>query len=141
MGRGHESQVRVNDISVSRTHALIKYRKDQGIYLADNKSKFGTLILMRQDSEQLEKDQDYLYQIGRTVVSLRVTVSTDLSPESSFDQGELSSAEHGQTEPFCSSQSSEEDEQAAKMKKSCVSTNTRRFNTNNQIVATYGVSA
>ena len=61
MGRGHESQVRVNDISVSRTHALIKFRKDDGIYLADNKSKFGTLILMRQDSEQLKKDQNYLF--------------------------------------------------------------------------------
>ena len=47
MGRGHESQVRVNDISVSRTHALLKYRKDEGIYLSDNKSKFGTLLLMR----------------------------------------------------------------------------------------------
>lgn len=55
MGRGHESQVRVNDISVSRTHALIRYRKDEGIYLSDNKSKFGTLILMRKASEQLKK--------------------------------------------------------------------------------------
>jgi pSer/pThr/pTyr-binding forkhead associated (FHA) protein len=25
MGRGHESEVRVNDISVSRCHAIIKY--------------------------------------------------------------------------------------------------------------------
>ena len=32
MGRGHESQVRVNDISVSRTHAVIKYR-ESGVYL------------------------------------------------------------------------------------------------------------
>ncbi len=55
MGRGHESQVRVNDISVSRTHALIRYRKDEGIYLSDNKSKFGTLILMRKASEQHKK--------------------------------------------------------------------------------------
>ena len=47
MGRGHESQVRVNDISVSRMHALIKF-KENGIYLQDNKSKFGTLVLMRQ---------------------------------------------------------------------------------------------
>jgi pSer/pThr/pTyr-binding forkhead associated (FHA) protein len=25
MGRGHESEVRVNDISVSRCHAILKY--------------------------------------------------------------------------------------------------------------------
>lgn len=28
MGRGHESEVRVNDISVSRCHAIIKYKPD-----------------------------------------------------------------------------------------------------------------
>ena len=46
MGRGHESEVRVNDISVSRTHAIIKYKED-GIYIEDNKSKFGTLVLLK----------------------------------------------------------------------------------------------
>jgi hypothetical protein len=46
MGRGHESEVRVNDISVSRLHAKIKYQPD-GFYLEDNRSKFGTLILMK----------------------------------------------------------------------------------------------
>lgn len=35
MGRGHESEVRVNDISVSRTHAIIKCQSD-GIYVEDN---------------------------------------------------------------------------------------------------------
>ena len=98
MGRGHESQVRVNDISVSRTHALIKYRKDDGIYLSDNKSKFGTLILMRQKTEQLRKGENYLYQIGRSVCSIRVVEKSDLSQSAgsdSFDQDEFSSAEHG----------------------------------------------
>jgi pSer/pThr/pTyr-binding forkhead associated (FHA) protein len=46
MGRGHESEVRVNDISVSRCHAIIKYKKD-GIYIEDNRSKFGTLVLLK----------------------------------------------------------------------------------------------
>ena len=35
MGRGHESEVRINDISVSRVHAFIKYR-DDGFYIEDN---------------------------------------------------------------------------------------------------------
>mmetsp|Transcript_23915 Transcript_23915/g.32047 ORF Transcript_23915/g.32047 Transcript_23915/m.32047 type:complete len:177 (-) Transcript_23915:854-1384(-) len=96
MGRGHESQVRVNDISVSRTHALIKYRKeDGGIYLSDNKSKFGTLILMRQPNQLLEKGQNYLFQVGRTVCSLKVAVREDVSQDSSFDKDEFSSVEHG----------------------------------------------
>jgi len=47
MGRGHESEVRVNDISVSRCHAIIKY-KPEGFYIEDNKSKFGTLVLLKE---------------------------------------------------------------------------------------------
>ena len=47
MGRGHESEVRVNDISVSRCHAIIKY-KPEGFYVEDNKSKFGTLVLLKE---------------------------------------------------------------------------------------------
>ena len=46
LGRGHESEVRVNDISVSRLHASLKYHPD-GFYIVDNKSKFGSLVLTR----------------------------------------------------------------------------------------------
>lgn len=46
LGRGHDSDLRVNDISVSRCHAVIKLKKD-GFYLKDNKSKFGTLVLIK----------------------------------------------------------------------------------------------
>jgi pSer/pThr/pTyr-binding forkhead associated (FHA) protein len=46
LGRGHESDVRVSDISVSRCHAIIKYENGD-FYLEDNLSKFGTLILAK----------------------------------------------------------------------------------------------
>jgi len=47
IGRGHDSQVRVTDISVSRFHALIK-KTSRGDYIVeDNGSKFGTLVLLR----------------------------------------------------------------------------------------------
>lgn len=36
IGRGHESEVRINDISVSRCHAMIKYRPKDGFYIEDN---------------------------------------------------------------------------------------------------------
>lgn len=43
MGRGHEADIRISDISVSRTHAILKY-VNGGFYLEDNMSKFGTLV-------------------------------------------------------------------------------------------------
>jgi hypothetical protein len=54
MGRGHDSDLRVNDISVSRCHAIIKYI-DSKYYLEDNLSKFGTLVLLR---ERIEIEQN-----------------------------------------------------------------------------------
>lgn len=52
LGRGHESDVRVSDISVSRCHALIKYNQQNGrFYLEDNLSKFGTLVLAKEQIE------------------------------------------------------------------------------------------
>lgn len=55
LGRGHESEVRISDISVSRCHALIKYR-DDGFYIEDNNSKFGTIACLR-NRLALEIDQ------------------------------------------------------------------------------------
>jgi pSer/pThr/pTyr-binding forkhead associated (FHA) protein len=56
LGRGHESDVRVSDISVSRCHAILKYdMSDHSYYLEDNLSKFGTLVLAKQAIE-LELD-------------------------------------------------------------------------------------
>lgn len=43
LGRGHECEIRITDISVSRNHAKIKMNND-GFYIYDNKSKFGTLV-------------------------------------------------------------------------------------------------
>ena len=60
MGRGHESVIRVNDISVSRLHAVISYLGD-GFYLQDNNSKFGTLVLMKENKFCLETDKNYMF--------------------------------------------------------------------------------
>ena len=45
MGRGHQSDIRISDISVSRFHAFIKY-ENNNFLIFDNNSKFGTLIKM-----------------------------------------------------------------------------------------------
>ena len=54
LGRGHNSSVRINDISVSRLHATIRY-EDDGFYINDNDSKFGTIVLV-QDKLYLQKN-------------------------------------------------------------------------------------
>ena len=55
MGRGHESEVRVCDISVSRCHALLKYKPQKGMFhLEDNLSKFGTLVIPKKSLINLD---------------------------------------------------------------------------------------
>ena len=47
VGRGHDVDIRVTDISVSRFHAKISQGIDGDFYVEDNKSKFGTLLQVR----------------------------------------------------------------------------------------------
>ena len=47
VGRGHDADVRVTDISVSRFHAIIKKTPKGYFYIEDNASKFGTLYLIK----------------------------------------------------------------------------------------------
>ena len=71
MGRGHESEVRVCDISVSRCHALVKY-KDGQYFLEDNLSKFGTLVIPQKEMITLEPEKTKAVQIGRSVISFTI---------------------------------------------------------------------
>lgn len=64
LGRGHQCDLRISDISVSRIHALLKYENGQ-FYIFDNESKFGTLILLSEDY-RIKNDKAAI-QIGRTV--------------------------------------------------------------------------
>ena len=67
IGRGHECDVKINDISVSRIHALLKYDKNNGKLLIRNlKSKFGTLILLKRPF--VIKEKKINFQIGRTFI-------------------------------------------------------------------------
>lgn len=67
LGRGHESDVRVSDISVSRCHAQIRYC-DSKFYLEDINSKFGTLVEISKPY-CLEINAPIAVQAGRTVLS------------------------------------------------------------------------
>jgi len=62
--------VRINDISVSRCHAIIKCKND-GFYIEDNTSKFGTIILLK-DKLRLKAHHTMAVQVGRTVISFTI---------------------------------------------------------------------
>jgi hypothetical protein len=67
LGRGHECDLRENDISVSRLHAFIKY-EDGHFTIVDNNSKFGTLVLLRKNFN-IERKKKIALQLGRTVTT------------------------------------------------------------------------
>merc|ERR1719203_1299485 len=68
LGRGHESDVRIADVSISRCHATISFVRGQFI-LEDNNSKFGTLVVMKKP-RQLQSTNPISIQMGRSVLSL-----------------------------------------------------------------------
>ncbi|CDW75312.1 fha domain [Stylonychia lemnae] len=71
IGRGHDVDLRVADISVSRCHAYIKKDPKGYFYLEDNQSKFGTLVLIKAPI-LLNEQITYYIQAGRTIMKLNV---------------------------------------------------------------------
>jgi len=67
IGRGHDCDLKISDISVSRVHAIMVISKEK-ISLKDNNSKFGTLILRKApiilNPENLKTQW---FQCGRTL--------------------------------------------------------------------------
>jgi len=71
MGRGHDSHVRITDISVSRLHAFIVRGSDGFYYLFDNESKFGTLALIRRPIEIIP-EKPLQVQVSRSLLNLEI---------------------------------------------------------------------
>ncbi|BAM38955.1 uncharacterized protein TOT_010000420 [Theileria orientalis strain Shintoku] len=73
LGRGHESDVRIPDVSISRYHATIRYENGQ-FYLEDHDSKFGTLVSMRRP-RMVSHKEPLSVQVGRSVINLAIDES------------------------------------------------------------------
>jgi len=71
IGRGSSSDIRMNDISVSRQHACLRLTS-QGVFIEDNTSKFGTLVLVKEPFPILKNRNNVHLQVGRTVVKANV---------------------------------------------------------------------
>lgn len=70
--------MRINDISVSRFHASITFSYGC-FYLHDNASKFGTVVLVKNDFV-LAPDQNASVQAGRTLLTFSVNMKYNHTP-------------------------------------------------------------
>ena len=65
VGRGHDSNVVFSDISVSRTHCIFTL-EGKNVFIQDNDSTFGTLVLIQSPKIKLVENLPLYIQIGRT---------------------------------------------------------------------------
>jgi len=70
IGRGHDANLIISDISVSRIHSII-YKENNLVYLKDNNSKFGSLILIQAAFLKLNELLNLNIQIGRTFCRIK----------------------------------------------------------------------
>ncbi|EER17525.1 membrane associated RING finger, putative [Perkinsus marinus ATCC 50983] len=93
LGRGHESDVRIADVSISRWHATVSFTEDGRFVLEDHNSKFGTLVALRRPrvieaapppepvgEEEVPKAPVLTVQAGRTVFRISRDVPPPLLP-------------------------------------------------------------
>ena len=71
IGRGQDCDVRLGDVTVSRTHSLLLRTKENKIMIKDAGSKFGTLILL-QAKKVLISNKILSIQIGKLYLNLCV---------------------------------------------------------------------
>ena len=71
IGRGHDAHLTLSDISVSRIHSIITI-DNKNIYLEDNNSKFGTLVLVQSPTIKIIENLPLYIQIGRTFMNCRI---------------------------------------------------------------------
>ncbi|EER07064.1 membrane associated RING finger, putative [Perkinsus marinus ATCC 50983] len=67
IGRGHDSDVRISDVSISRKHCLLRYHNGQ-FYIQDLYSKFGTLLSIPSQGLKIPPSGSIAVQVGRTVL-------------------------------------------------------------------------
>jgi hypothetical protein len=73
LGRGHDCDILLSDISVSRIHCyLLADKMNKNLFLIDNDSKFGTLVLIQAPLIKIEELLPLDIQIGRTYIKCTI---------------------------------------------------------------------
>ena len=79
IGRGHDCHLLLSDISVSRWHCFLTVdKKAKKIFIHDNNSKFGTLILVQTKNMIMCPQLKLCIQIGRTYLEIMLRESFSL---------------------------------------------------------------
>lgn len=80
LGRGHDSDVKIGDISVSRVHAFLSLTP-QGFILQDNNSKFGTLLLLNDSEHEIHPVNGLAVQASRTTLTCAIKKNAEVPTE------------------------------------------------------------
>ena len=68
LGRGLLSEVLLSDVSVSRIHCMFSI-EGRNVYIKDNNSKFGTLVLVQTPKIKITENLPLSLQVGRTYLN------------------------------------------------------------------------
>ena len=68
IGRNNKNDIIDTDISMSRFHAVLKFNKETGNITLENKSKYGTLVLVKNNIKLTDNKKIYL-QVGRSFIT------------------------------------------------------------------------
>ena len=71
IGRANECELSIAELSVSRFHCII-HKDDGDIFLEDNTSKFGTLILVQNNNLMINNSLPLNLQINKTFIKIKV---------------------------------------------------------------------
>lgn len=66
IGRGLDMNLILDDLSISRNQCQLEINESGDVYLQDNNSKFGTLVLVQAKSIEILKGQNLTIQVGRS---------------------------------------------------------------------------
>ena len=74
LGRSRDCDFSIPEISISRFHSIIHKNKNE-LLIEDNKSKFGTLILVQNDNIEINNNNPLKLQISRTYLKIKKNLS------------------------------------------------------------------
>ena len=73
IGRANECELSISELSVSRFHCII-HKEEGDLYLEDNSSKFGTLVLIQNNNMIMNDYIPLKIQINKTFIKIKVVI-------------------------------------------------------------------